>query len=142
MRRASAGASPGPGVSSPCGGYARAGGGPVDVVEALELPGSDTEDSCKRVMQKLRSFIWAKLSVSSFVAPPCPRASVQRKSHSSEWALRDTGQRPRGVARAVFCIAIREEIVILMTVFKKSGQIPKRLLDAAQRRMKEVRSDE
>ena len=49
---------------------------------------------------------------------------------------------PEGVARAVFCIAPREEIVILMTVIKKSGQIPKRLFDAAQRRMKEVRSDE
>ena len=49
---------------------------------------------------------------------------------------------PEGVARAVFCIAPREEIVILMTVIKKRGQIPKRLFDVAQRRMKEVRTDE
>lgn len=49
---------------------------------------------------------------------------------------------PEGVARAIFCIASREEIVILMTVIKKSSQISKRQFDAAQRRMKEVRTDE
>ena len=49
---------------------------------------------------------------------------------------------PEGVARAVFCTAPGEEIVILMIVVKKSGRIPKRLFDTAQRRMKEVRTDE
>ena len=46
------------------------------------------------------------------------------------------------VARAVFCTAPGQEVVILMTVVKKSSQIPKGLFDTAQRRMKEVRTDE
>ena len=46
------------------------------------------------------------------------------------------------VTRAVFCTAPGQEVVILMTVVKKSSQIPKGLFDTAQRRMKEVRTDE
>lgn len=49
---------------------------------------------------------------------------------------------PEGVGRAIFCTAPGREIVILMTVVKKSSQIPKRLFDTAQRRMKEIRTDE
>jgi phage-related protein len=37
-----------------------------------------------------------------------------------------------------FCTAIGEEIVILMTVIKKSNQLPKRHIDTARVRMKEI----
>ena len=45
---------------------------------------------------------------------------------------------PEGVARAVFCTAPNQEVVILMTPIKKSNKLPKRLLETAQKRMKEV----
>ena len=45
---------------------------------------------------------------------------------------------PEGVARAVFCTAPNQEVVILMTAIKKSNKLPKRLLETAQKRMKEV----
>lgn len=43
-----------------------------------------------------------------------------------------------GIARSIFCTAIGEEIVILMTVIKKSNQLPKRHIDTARVRMKEI----
>lgn len=47
-----------------------------------------------------------------------------------------------GIARSVFCTVKHQEIVILMTVVKKGNKIPKRHMDTALKRMKEVQSDE
>lgn len=43
-----------------------------------------------------------------------------------------------GVARSVFCTVKRQEVVVLVTVVKKGNKIPKRFMETAQRRMKEV----
>ena len=47
-----------------------------------------------------------------------------------------------GVARSVFCSVAGEEIVVLITVIKKGSKIPKRSMDVARQRMKEVLDDE
>lgn len=47
-----------------------------------------------------------------------------------------------GISRSVFCTVKNQEIVILMTVVKKANKIPKRQMDTALKRMKEVQSDE
>lgn len=47
-----------------------------------------------------------------------------------------------GISRSVFCTVKNQEIVILMTVVKKTNKIPKRQMDTALKRMKEVESDE
>ena len=46
-----------------------------------------------------------------------------------------------GIARAVFCAVKGKEIVILMTVIKKTNKIPKRQMEIARKRMKEVQDD-
>ena len=43
-----------------------------------------------------------------------------------------------GIARSVFCMVKDEEIVVLITVVKKSNKIPKRHMDTALKRMKEI----
>jgi phage-related protein len=43
-----------------------------------------------------------------------------------------------GIARSVFCTAKDQEIVVLITVMKKGNKIPKRQMDTARKRMKEV----
>lgn len=43
-----------------------------------------------------------------------------------------------GIARSVFCTVKRREVIVLITVVKKGNKIPKRYMDTAQRRMKEV----
>lgn len=43
-----------------------------------------------------------------------------------------------GISRSVFCTVKGNEIVILMTVIKKTSTIPKRQMDTANKRMKEV----
>jgi phage-related protein len=43
-----------------------------------------------------------------------------------------------GIARSVFCTAWAREIVVLMTVIKKSKKIQPRHLEIARQRMKEV----
>ena len=47
-----------------------------------------------------------------------------------------------GIARSVFCTVKDKEIVILLTVVKKDNTIPKRQMDTARKRLKEVLSDE
>ena len=47
-----------------------------------------------------------------------------------------------GIARSVFCTMTGQEIVILLTVIKKDNKIPKRHMDTARKRMKEVLDDE
>jgi len=47
-----------------------------------------------------------------------------------------------GIARSVFCTVKGEEIVILTTVVKKGNKIPKRHMDTAIKRMKEVQDHE
>ena len=43
-----------------------------------------------------------------------------------------------GIARSVYCTVKGQEIVILITVIKKANKIPKRHMDTALKRMKEV----
>lgn len=47
-----------------------------------------------------------------------------------------------GIARSVFCTVKNQEIVILITVVKKGNTIPKRQMDTAQKRLKEVQDDD
>ncbi len=47
-----------------------------------------------------------------------------------------------GIARSVFCTVEGKEIVILITVVKKGNKIPKRHMETAFKRMKEVQEDE
>jgi len=47
-----------------------------------------------------------------------------------------------GIARSVFCTVAGEEVVILITVIKKGTRIPKRSMDMARQRMKEIQNDE
>jgi len=47
-----------------------------------------------------------------------------------------------GIARSVFCTVKDQEIVILTTVIKKGKKIPKRQMETAQKRLKEVQDDE
>jgi phage-related protein len=47
-----------------------------------------------------------------------------------------------GIARSVFCTVKNREIVVLITVIKKGNKIPKRHMDKAIKRMKEVQADE
>lgn len=47
-----------------------------------------------------------------------------------------------GIARSVFCTVKGEEIVVLTTVVKKGNKIPKRHMDTAFKRMKEVQDHE
>ena len=54
--------------------------------------------------------------------------------------IRAKGQ--EGISRSVFCTVKNQEIVILMTVVKKANKIPKRQMDTALKRMKEVQDDE
>ena len=46
-----------------------------------------------------------------------------------------------GIARSVFCTVKGQKIVILLTVIKKNNQIPKRQMDTARKRMKEVQDN-
>ena len=43
-----------------------------------------------------------------------------------------------GIARSVFCTVKDQEIVVLTTVIKKGNRIPKRQMETARKRMKEV----
>jgi phage-related protein len=43
-----------------------------------------------------------------------------------------------GIARSIFCTVIDNEIVILHTVIKKSSAVPKKDLDLAKKRKKEL----
>tara|TARA_R110000744_G_scaffold302153_1_gene411173 strand:- start:7 stop:255 length:249 start_codon:yes stop_codon:yes gene_type:complete len=47
-----------------------------------------------------------------------------------------------GIARSVFCTVKGRQMVILVTMIKKSQQISKRQMDLARRRMKEVLEDD
>jgi phage-related protein len=43
-----------------------------------------------------------------------------------------------GIARSLFCIVKNQEIIILLTAIKKSDKLPKRLMELASKRMKEL----
>ena len=45
---------------------------------------------------------------------------------------------PEGISRSVFCTVKAQEIVVLHTFIKKTQKIPKRDMDKAHKRMKEV----
>ncbi len=47
-----------------------------------------------------------------------------------------------GIARSIFCTVKGQEIVILITAIKKANKLPKRQMDTAHKRMKEVQSNE
>lgn len=52
--------------------------------------------------------------------------------------IRAKGQ--EGIGRALFCTVVGKRIVILHGFINKTEQTPQRTLDAARRRMKEIRS--
>ncbi len=47
-----------------------------------------------------------------------------------------------GIARSIFYTVAGEEVVILITVIKKGTKIPKRSMDTARQRMKEIQNNE
>lgn len=47
-----------------------------------------------------------------------------------------------GIARSLFCTVKGQEIVILLTAIKKTNALPKRLMETAQKRMKEVQDND
>ena len=47
-----------------------------------------------------------------------------------------------GTARSVFCTVRNKEIVVRITVVKKGNKIPKRHMDTAKKRMKEVQDND
>ncbi len=47
-----------------------------------------------------------------------------------------------GIARSLFCTVKGEEIVILLTAIKKDQKLPKRHMDTARKRMKEVQDND
>ncbi len=47
-----------------------------------------------------------------------------------------------GISRSVFCTLKGKEIVILITVIKKDNKIPKRHMETAQKRMKEIQDED
>jgi len=46
-----------------------------------------------------------------------------------------------GISRSVFCTVKNKEIVILITVINKDNKIPKRQMETAQKRMKEIQDE-
>ena len=54
--------------------------------------------------------------------------------------IRSKGQ--EGVARSIFCAVKGQEIVILLTVIKKTSTIPKHQMAVVKERFKEVQSSE
>ncbi|MEM8497832.1 MAG: type II toxin-antitoxin system RelE/ParE family toxin [Pseudomonadota bacterium] len=46
-----------------------------------------------------------------------------------------------GISRSVFCTVRDQEIVVLITVVKKDNKIPRRHMDTARKRMKEVQEN-
>lgn len=47
-----------------------------------------------------------------------------------------------GISRSVFCTVKDQEVVILLTAVKKSNTLPKRHMDTAKKRMKEVQDND
>lgn len=47
-----------------------------------------------------------------------------------------------GIARSIFCAVKGQEIVILLTVIKKNSTMPKRQMDLARKRYKEIQDNE
>jgi phage-related protein len=47
-----------------------------------------------------------------------------------------------GIARSVFCTQKGREIVVLITVIKKSDKLPARHMETARRRMKEIKDND
>lgn len=47
-----------------------------------------------------------------------------------------------GIARSVFCTMKGQEIVILLSVIKKTNALPKRQMETVRKRMKEVQDDD
>ncbi len=47
-----------------------------------------------------------------------------------------------GISRSLFCAVKGKEVVILLTAVKKSDKLPKRHMDTARKRMKEVQGND
>ncbi len=47
-----------------------------------------------------------------------------------------------GIARAFYCVRIQDEIVILHSFIKKTRATPKKELDIARKRLKEVKQND
>jgi len=47
-----------------------------------------------------------------------------------------------GISRSLLCTVKGQEVVILLTAVKKADKLPKRHMDTARKRMKEVQADD
>lgn len=47
-----------------------------------------------------------------------------------------------GISRSLYCTVKGREVIILLTAVKKSDKLPKRHMDTARKRMKEVQDDD
>jgi phage-related protein len=56
------------------------------------------------------------------------------------YAIRAKGR--EGIARSLYCTTRSREVVILLTAVKKSNQLPKRHMDTARERMKEIQAND
>lgn len=59
-----------------------------------------------------------------------------------DWTITFYSDKVEEDTLAVFCTVPEREVVILMTAIKKSNKLPKRLLQTAQKRKKEVHTNE
>ncbi|WP_299632593.1 type II toxin-antitoxin system RelE/ParE family toxin [uncultured Roseobacter sp.] len=54
--------------------------------------------------------------------------------------IRAKGQ--EGIARSIFCTVKGQEIVILLSAIKKNNTLPKRQMETARKRMKEIQDND
>jgi phage-related protein len=64
--------------------------------------------------------------------------SIRGKDSQGLFEMRPRGK--EGIARAFFCTVVVKKIVVLHVVIKKANKVRKADLDAAKRRMKEVKN--
>jgi phage-related protein len=98
----------------------------------------------KAVVMKLSELFLAflstdKLSQFGYMTTPLKHVSSD-KAGQGLFEIRTKGK--EDIFRSVFCAVKGKEIVILITVIKKANKIPKRQMDTAMKRMKEVLSDD
>src|SRR6185437_5995880 len=74
--------------------------------------------------------------IEQFGFPALPRDSVKHLE-GKLWELRITGR--DGISRAIYLTASGQRVVILRAFVKKTQQTPRRELEIAQQRAKEVR---
>lgn len=85
----------------------------------------------------LASFLWITELIEEF-GPDLGRPHTAPLGQGL-FEIRAKGR--EGIARSVFCTMKDQEIIVLITVIKKGNTIPKRHMETARKRMKEVQDD-